>query len=231
MTHGGTVSHRRTYRIPVIETSTSTRLRRRLSVAAVVALVGLSSVVPMTASPAAAAAGKITICHRTHATTNPYRRITVSQSAVQNGRHGGHALPNGSTNPAVYDSSFSYAPNNKYWGDIIPGGDADGLVYNGSNAIALNWTTAGKADFVTYCAPLTPTEFYNAEIAAGQTQANVLADLNDQAANEDAALLAAIGGSFTVSNLATWTTSVTVTTTAATSVTMSAATLTGTLTV
>src|SRR3954464_13709731 len=89
-----------------------------------------------TAHPAEAASAKITICHRTHSTTNPYRRITVSQNAVQNAKHGGHDLPNGSLNPPVYDATFSYAPNNKYWGDVIPGGDAAGVPFNGSNQIA-----------------------------------------------------------------------------------------------
>src|SRR5438094_877625 len=147
----------------------------------------ISSGLAFTARPAGAASAKITICHRTHSTTNPYRRITVSQNAVQNSKHGGHDLPSGSQNPLVYDPTFTYAPNNKYWGDIIPGGDAAGLVYNGTSQIALNWTTAGKAAFSTYCAPMTPTAFYNAEIAAGQSQSSVLADLNSQDANEDVA--------------------------------------------
>ena len=125
---------------------------------------------PWASSGAQAASSKITICHRTHSTTNPYRKITVSQNAVQNNRHGGHGLPNGSSNPAVFDPNFSYAPNNKYWGDVIPGGDVDGLPYNGSTQVAKNWTTAGKADFFgTYCGAMSPTQFYNAEIAAGET--------------------------------------------------------------
>ena len=94
-----------------------------------------------------AASAKITICHRTHCTTNPYRRITVSQSAVQPGRHGGHDLPNGSSNPAVFDPASATRPNNKYWGDVIPGATNGGSAYNGSNSIALNWTTAGQAIF------------------------------------------------------------------------------------
>jgi len=64
-----------------------------------------------------------------------------------NGRHGGHGLPNGSSNPAVFDPNLVYESNNKYWGDVIPGGDVEGFPYNGTNQIALNWTTAGKAVF------------------------------------------------------------------------------------
>src|SRR5262245_20925469 len=139
--------------------------------AGAMALAVLACGLAVTAGPAGASSAKIPICHRTHTTTNPYRKITVSNNAVQNSKHGGHDLPNGSSNPAVFDPNFSYAANNKYWADIIPGGDAAGLPYNGTNQIAKNWTTLGKAAFSTYCAAMTPTDFYNAEIAAGQTQA------------------------------------------------------------
>src|SRR5687768_8868244 len=81
-------------------------------------------VAPALTSPAAAASAKVTICHRTHSTTNPYRRITVSQNAITRNRgHKDHVAATG--NPAVFDASFSYASNNKSWGDVIPGGDAD----------------------------------------------------------------------------------------------------------
>jgi hypothetical protein len=201
-----------------------------LAVGALVASFAWSA--PWAPSGAQAASSKITICHRTHSISNPYRKITVSQNSVQPNRHGGHGLPNGSLNPAVFDPTFSYAANNKYWGDIIPGGDAEGLLYNGSTQIALNWTIAGKADFFGgYCGAMTPTEFYNVEIAAGETQINILADLNEQDANEDVALLAALGGSFTAANLSSWNTAVTVTTNAATQPTSTSATLNGSLTV
>ena len=172
---------------------------RRIGVVAVGVLVSTFVWSSLSAPLAVEAAStKITICHRTHSTTNPYRKITVKQNAVQNNGHGGHGLPSGSSNPAVFDPNFSYAANNKYWGDVIPGGDAEGTPFNGTTQIAKNWTTAGKAIFFgPYCGAMSPTEFYNAEIAAGETQANVIADLNDQAANEDVALLAALGGSFT----------------------------------
>ena len=151
---------------------------------------------------AEAASSKVTICHRTHATTNPYRRITVANSAVQNARHGGHTIPVGSTNPAVYDSSFSYAANNKNWGDVIPGATNGGSAYNGSASIALNWTTQGQAIFFGgSCGAMTASQFYQAELAAGQTPADIIADLNEQEADEDAALLASIGGSFTAATL------------------------------
>jgi hypothetical protein len=186
---------------------------------------------PIGPQPAAAASGKITICHRTHSTTNPYRRITVSQNAVTNSRHGGHSVPNGSANPAVYDSTYSYAPNNKVWGDIIPGSTSGGSAYNGSNGIALNWTTAGIAAFSNFCAPLSARAFYDVELAAGVAPADIVADLNDQAANEDAALLASLGGAFTLANVGSWDSAVAVTTGDPSATAPTSATLTGTITV
>ena len=76
------------------------RRRLRAGVLAVgVLLVGLASFAPLSPEAVEAASTKITICHRTHSTTNPYRKITVSQNAVQSAKHGGHGLPNGSLNP------------------------------------------------------------------------------------------------------------------------------------
>jgi hypothetical protein len=203
-------------------------------------LVGISAIVVSTAlavsvggnKPVDAASTKITICHRTHSTTNPYRRITVSQNAVQNARHGGHTIPNGSSNPAVYDSTFTYVPNNKFWGDVIPGATNGGSNYNGSAQVALNWTTAGEALFFgSACKGMSALEFYDSELAAGVPAADIIADLNDQLANEDAALLAALGGSFTLANVSNWATAISVVTDAATFVTSASATLNGTLTV
>ncbi len=175
---------------------------------------------------------KITICHRTHSLTNPYRRITVSTNAAQNGGHGGHGLPNGSSNPAVFDPTVTYASNNKYWGDVIPGASDGGGAYNGTTSLALNWSAAGQAIFFGgLCPGLTARQFYDVELAAGVPSADIIADLNDMAANEDVALLAALGGSFTSGNLSTWTTAVSVTTNAATSVGSAGATLNGSLTV
>ena len=179
---------------------------------------------------AQAASAKITICHRAHSTTNPYRRITISQSAVQNGRHGGHRLPSGSTNPAVFDSTFSYAPNNKYWGDIIPGATNGGSAYNGTNTVALNWTAAGQAIFFSaQCGGLSAREFYDVEIAAGIPPQAIIDDLNDMQANEDAALLAALGGPFTVGSVDSWEATISVTTNSPTALTTTSGVISGTL--
>ncbi len=209
------------------------RYRGRAGILTVGLLVtAVASISPFAPSAVEAASSKITICHRTHSTTNPYRKITVSQNAVQNAKHGGHALPTGSQNPVVFDSTFNYASNNKYWGDVIPGGDSAGLPYNGTNSIALNWTAQGQAAFFgSQCVAMSPIAFYNAEIDAGQAPSDVIADLNAQDANEDVALLAALGGSFTTGNLYTWTTVVAVTTNAATLLTATTAELSGILTV
>jgi hypothetical protein len=215
-----------------METQIRSRARASsIAIAALLAVMATTIALPMSERQAEAASAKVTICHRTHATTNPYRRITVSQSAITRSKgHGDHVVTNG--NPPVYDSTFTYASNNKIWGDVIPGGDAAGTPYNGTTSIATNWTTAGKALFSSSASgALSAKQFYDVEIAAGVPEADVLADLNSQGANEDMALLAALGGSFTAGNLTQWETAVTVTTVAASAVTATTATLNGTLTV
>jgi hypothetical protein len=208
------------------------RARRGVGMLVAIATVATGFVLTPALTDVASAATKVTICHRTHSTTNPYRKITVSQSAAQNSRHGGHDLPDGSANPAVYDNTFTYASNNKYWGDIIPGSTSGGSALGGSNGVALNWDAAGIAAFSTYCAPMTAKQFYDIETTdGGQSAADVVADLNDMDANEDEALLASIGGTFSTSNVSTWATAVSVSTSAATSVAATTATLNGSITV
>lgn len=70
---------------------------------------------------------RVTICHRTHATTNPYRIITVSTSSIvaANGDirgHGKHATDARRYDPSYYGvyGSRTYTSNTKLWGDIIP---------------------------------------------------------------------------------------------------------------
>jgi hypothetical protein len=186
---------------------------------------------PSFTEDAGAASAKVTICHRTHSTTNPYRRITVSQSSItRNHGHGDHEAASGS--PAVFDPTYAYPSNGKSWGDIVPGGDSAGAPFNGANNIALNWTTAGKATFGSAaCGRLTAMEFFEVEVAAGVPIPDILADLNSQGANEDVALLAALGGQFTTENLESWETAVSVVTNDATAVTIDSATIHGTLTV
>jgi hypothetical protein len=208
------------------------RARRAMAMLVAVAIAASGLVLTPVMTESASAATKVTICHRTHSTTNPYRKITVSQSAAQNSRHGGHDLPNGSANPAIYDNTFTYASNNKYWGDIIPGSTSGGSALGGSNGVALNWDAAGISAFSTYCAPMTAKQFYDVETTdGGQSAADVVADLNDMDANEDEALLASIGGSFSTSNVTSWATAVSVTTSAATSVAATTATVNGSITV
>ena len=57
-----------------------------------------------------------TICHLTHSTTNPYRSVTVSKSAIT--RSHGHADHTGDS----FDATIAYPSNAKNWGDVIPKG-------------------------------------------------------------------------------------------------------------
>ena len=99
---------------------------------------------------------KTTICHRTHAVTNPYRRITVSDSSVYG--NSGHSNPNhdrdytvGGVTYHVYTSTITYPSNSKFWGDIIP--PQNPLRYsNNPNSVetsGMNWITEGIAIALT----------------------------------------------------------------------------------
>jgi hypothetical protein len=114
---------------------------------------------------------KVTICHRTHATTNPYRMITVSMSSIiGNGNSGnghGDTTPGGgqddpdvtsdhSHNPyytaagSVFDPTFTYPNNHKQWQDIIPPFNYVPANGNPGTFAGLNWTDEGKAIFYGY---------------------------------------------------------------------------------
>lgn len=134
-----------------------------------ITFLGLQLVVPLslsgfgTATASAAQPDKVTICHRTNSTTNPYVQETVAVSSVD----GNAANDNGQgdhlaehTGP-VWDPTVTYpAPHNgDQWGDIIPplydDGTPDGLP-------SLNWVNQdgspnalGQAIFYNGCNPVT----------------------------------------------------------------------------
>lgn len=119
--------------------------RRSVSTRALVAASTLAVLAGGLAAVEASAAGpepKVTICHRTNSTKNPYVVITVAQSSVDgsagkgNG-NGDHYLNH--TGPIWTPSQ----PNGGDWGDIIPPipGVHDGL----------NWTSQGQAIWAAGC--------------------------------------------------------------------------------
>jgi len=80
---------------------------------------------------------KVTLCHATHSSTNPYVMITVDHHAVTIAGHGDH---DGPVHTPTMDRRIR-------WGDVIPpfdlGGDA---VYAG-----MNWTAEGQAIYSNDC--------------------------------------------------------------------------------
>ncbi|HEX8002442.1 MAG TPA: SdrD B-like domain-containing protein [Mycobacteriales bacterium] len=124
---------------------------------------------------AAGAGGRVTMCHRTHSTTNPYRRITVSISSVNGSSANDHTHHAG----APFDATYAYPPNAKVWGDVIPDQASGGA------GAGLNWTTAGRAAYAAACRAQTAQEFYNAEREAGVDRDAIIADLVDQRADDD----------------------------------------------
>lgn len=135
---------------------------------------------------------KTTICHRTHAVTNPYRKITVSDSSVYG--TSGHSNPNhdrdytvGGVTYHVYTPTVNYPSNSKFWGDIIP--PQNPLRYSSNNNTpsnelnGVNWIAAGIAIYdgdVAGCRTMTDREFIASEVEGGATSQEIAQDLNDQ---------------------------------------------------
>lgn len=197
--------------------------RDTLRIVGVLALVASSAlaIAGVSSDASAATGGKLTICHRTHSVTNPYRRITVSVSAA----NGSSANDHTHHNDLPFNLATRYPANAKNWGDVIPdnagGGTGSGLNWVGSalgQAIYLG-TTYLTDNYAGTCGAMTAQQFYDTELAAGVPIAQILADLDDQKAVEDAALLAVIGSfsspTATSASFSTTTTSTAVPTTAA----------------
>lgn len=190
----------------------------------------LASLLPFLPLPQADAAAnnKRIICHRTKATKNPYRKITVSSGSVNTTSSGHHI--HGDNN----DVWTSADVNGGSWGDIIPpnnGGQKD-----------KNWTTAGQNIYngkvfvastgLPACRGMSLKAYVDAQRDANVSDADIVADLNDNRADEDVAILTKTGEStFTTSNLtsvANASVSLSSTTDAPSSITTSGATLNGT---
>lgn len=125
---------------------------------------------------------KVTICHATNATTNPYRKITVSSSSITN-KAGHYGHDDIYLTHHVYDASVNYPANKKDWGDIIP---ADPTGKNRWKA--LNWTTLGQKIYsgeVAGCAEQTTQEVFNLLREAGLTKKEVKTDLEKQSNIDD----------------------------------------------
>ncbi len=171
----------------------------------IVGLAGVAVVAPNPILPEpmadAAPRAKVEICHRTSAIKNPYRRIRISESAI----NGGHSRHTG----GVFD--VANPASNSGWGDIYKSNKPPGR--------EANWTTAGLAIFgidasgvrvspatFTYnsvtqaaCRAMTPLEYFESEMLAtgsgggGKSLLQVKDDLQDQGADEDKAILANLG--------------------------------------
>lgn len=157
---------------------------------------------------------KVTICHRTHATTNPYRQITVSMSSIigngnsGNGHGGDNHNPYNSDAGRVFNPGFNYPANQKQWQDIIPPFNYVPRNGNPGTFAGLNWTEEGKAIYYGYtlngvdysglCGKMSAKQFADLEYAtmlADNPNANTgakngfkndaLADVRDQGADED----------------------------------------------
>ena len=175
-------------------------LKRIIAVALILLVAGV--ILDQPGDVAYSAGARVTICHRTRSTSNPYRLITVSNNAVNTAGHG-----RTSHTGIVWNNTLA---NGGTWGDIIPGSDDDGDKFwsDGSGVgTGDNWTADGKSFMLSgganlsKCTRMTAKAFYDLSVAAGVSVADIAADLNEQEANEDAAVKPA--GGWTVDNVTT----------------------------
>ena len=119
---------------------------------------------------------KVTICHRTHATTNPYVRITVDYNSVnkKSGHQGHDEIFAGQH---VFTAGIYVRAKDKDWGDIIPK-DPTGL----NRWQPLNWTTLGAQIYngtVAGCPSFDPVKYYNALREAGVPEKKIKQEIAD----------------------------------------------------
>ena len=151
-------------------------------------LIALSAVIGVSLATPAQASGAVrgvTVCHRTHSRTSPYRRIKVAAGSLSS-----HAGDSG----LVFDPLDTAQSS---WGDILP--DA---ANGGSDAAALNfagpgrdiWSGTGTGSGL--CRSMTAGQFAATEEGAGVPAEQIAADLQSQRALGDAKVVEALGGSF-----------------------------------
>ena len=115
--------------------------------AAALACIAAGGLVLTTSSATATPSGKVTICHATASTSNPYVVKSVDMSSIDEERnkylngHGNHLGP-------VFDPNGG--KSQPAWGDIIPPFQ-NTAVPNGSVFPGYNWP-AGQAILVNDCA-------------------------------------------------------------------------------
>ena len=123
---------------------TSARRRARWVVPLLVVAAGTMASTFASAAGAkpAASEDKVTICHRTDSSSNPYVQITPDKNGTVDG-HDGHDGP--VWNLTLKDQHIE-------WGDIVPPFDFDGdQHYPGKN-----WDAEGRAIYDNGCKPVVP---------------------------------------------------------------------------
>jgi len=162
---------------------------------------------------------KYEVCHRTNAIKNPYRRISVAWSSV-NDDNNGHdnpshdgpvfnvADPQGTHGITPRDSGLGSEAGggNDRWGDIFNVSRTTGPANDRSNS--KNWTTAGQAIFAgtainpltnkPACKAMSVKEFIESEREENPniSMEELMDELDEMNAAEDLPLKTVLGGSF-----------------------------------
>jgi hypothetical protein len=167
--------------------------QRRAALLTLLGLVAALLHVVVQAPAAEAAAVKTPICHRTSSEGNPYRRISVRQSALNTSGHGGHR-------GGVYP-----APG---WGDIWNGGPVAWTQQAQDVFAGITRTPVAKGGRVA-CRAMSALQYFDAMEPSWTTPAPAASPTptsppssDEMQANEDKALLAALGlTSFTAASM------------------------------
>jgi len=92
---------------------------------------------------------KVTICHATNSQKNPYVKITVNSSSIEEQNH---VTPNGhGTHEGGVWSKGTAAHS---WGDIIPAFESP----EGTKCAGMNWNDAGQAIYNKGCSMVAATD-------------------------------------------------------------------------
>lgn len=122
------------------------------------------------------ASRKVTICHRTHAVTNPYVRITVDYNSVN--RKSGHQNHDEIFNGEhVFKAGIYKRAKDKDWGDIIPK-DPSGL----NRWQPLNLTPLGISIYngiTAGCPTFDAKAYYNAQREAGVPEKKIKQEIGE----------------------------------------------------
>ena len=148
---------------------------------ALLLLTGVGAWFPTSVAQARGGNTKYSICHRTNAVKNPYRRINVAWAGLATNAHGGHTGP-------VFNLADPEGNKTTKWGDIfshrknITTGQLREINWPGGRAIFEGATFSSGGETRQACRLMTTTQYVRSEHEAGIPLLDIMKDLDDQQA-------------------------------------------------